>query len=325
MIPTARKSVNPYPDISVVIVNYRTPEWTRKAVASVLNHCSTVSTEIFVVDNGSGDGSAEAMRSCWGGRVIVIENKRNVGFAVANNQAMRQAQGRFYLLLNSDAELVGEALERMLTYAESHPNVGIMGCNVVGSDGRQQASCWRPYGLAYLISRAFNLYRLLPDGWFGTTNIEEYGKPATTCAVDVVSGCVMLVRADAAKKVGLFDERYFMYCEDMDWCTQMRASGYEVHYFAEATVRHYGGGTSAEMHTPMSVEQSRSTMKYLLKQRGWATACLGNLLMLLFFAFRLPLWHLYWLIKSQRKKASVKIKSYWSCLFWHLGWPFITR
>lgn len=312
-------------DISVIVVNYRTPEYAKRAIESVLQSASPLKVEIIVVDNASGDGSVEILRRQWDDRIIILENDENYGFAKANNQGIRLGTGRYYLLLNSDAMVVDDAISQLVTYAESHPKAAIVGPRVVGGDGLQQASCWRKYSLAYLLSRALGLYRILPDGWLGVTNIEVYGKPIQTRPVEVVSGCVMLVRREAAERVGLFDERYFMYCEDMDWCTEMWQMEYEVHYLSEATVRHYGGGTSASMRTTMSIEQSRSTLKFFRKHYGVVTAFFANFLLGLFFLLRLPIWLCALFRDRKRIVAKQKINSYWFSLLWHIKWPLLNR
>jgi len=306
------------PDVSVIIVNYCTPTLTNQAIRSVFQGSTNITKELYLVDNASHDDSLMQFHQAWGDKITLISNKTNQGFAKANNQAMRCAKGRYFLLLNSDAEVSEGAIEKMVCYADTHSEAGIIGCRVVSADGNQQASCWRPYTLTYLACRSLNLYRLIPDGWFGCTNIESYGKPKITCKVKVVSGCIMLARREAVEKVGYFDERFFMYCEDMDWCTRMWQSGYEVHYLNEATILHRGGGTSASIPGQMSVAQSRSTLLYLKKNYGNLVCALANLYLLLFFLFRLPVWILFYLIFHNRLKAKNKISSYVCSIRWHV-------
>ncbi len=310
------------PDLSVVIVNYRTPEFTCKAIASVVKNSPTLIKEIIVVDNASGDNSVECIHNQWGEHVTLIENEENIGFAKANNQAMEIAKGRYYLLLNSDAEILEDAMERLVQYADLYPNVGITGCTILSSDGSQQASCWRPFTLSYLFVRSIGLFRVLPDGWFGSTNINTYGKPQNTKPVDVVSGCLMLVRRDAADKVGLFDERFFMYSEDTDWCTRMWKGGYEVHFLTDASVRHYGGGTSAQMFTTMRFELNRSVLLLFRKERGWGYAVVGNMLFLLNALVRIPYWFMKWVLRIDIEKSRSMLRANIYGTLLHLKWPF---
>jgi GT2 family glycosyltransferase len=313
------------PDITAIVVNYKTPELTNKAVASIFAGSPGIVKEVIVVDNASGDGSPEMIRSKWGDRITLIEDKRNLGFAEANNIAMRMAKGRYFFLLNSDAEAMGDGIEKMVGFADSNPRIGVVGCRIVSSSGQQQTSCWCTYNLAFLLCRALNLYRVFPNGAFGSINIEEYGKPQKTCAVEVVSGCAMLVRSAAADQVGLFDGRFFMYCEDMDWCTRMHKAGYEVYFFRDATVVHLGGGTNPYMRYHTLIEQNRSVLKFMLKEYGIASAFLANILLALFFIIRLPYWLAASVAGKNRAHARRVAKAYAAAPFWHLLWPICSR
>ena len=253
------------PDITAIVVNYDTPKFCNNAIESILTTSPNIIKEVIVVDNGSSDNSVELIKGKWGKRVLLIENKQNYGFAKANNQAMQIGKGRYFFLLNSDAEVIGNAVEKMVNFADENPNVGILGCKIVSDSGEQQISCWPTYGLGFLFSRALNLDRIVPNGMFGFPNIETYGKRNNNGPVEVVSGCAMLVRSSATAKVGFFDEQFYMYCEDMDLCTRMRKAGFETYYLSDASVRHYyGGGTLANMRYEMLIEQSKSILKFLL-------------------------------------------------------------
>jgi GT2 family glycosyltransferase len=313
------------PDVAVVIVNYRTPNLTSTAISSVLSGSSRISKEVIVVDNGSKDGSAEAIKRQWGAKVVLVENNENIGFAAANNQAMRIAKGRYYFLLNSDAKVLGDSLEKMVRFADANPAIGIIGCKILLPSGRQQQSCWRTYNLPYLISRAFYLYRILPDGWFGSTNIETYGKPAKSQSVEVVSGCAMLVRRESSQKTGLFDERFFMYCEDTDWCTRMKRAGFGVYFLLEAEVCHSEKGSSSQIPGRMTIEQSRSVLRFMEKEYDLPTALLSNVFLWLFFAVRLPYWSLKSLAGEDKGSARRTSALYLRAICWHLLWPVFTR
>jgi len=309
------------PDITAIIVNYKTPDFTNKAVKSISDNSLGISKEIIVVDNASADGSSKIIKAKWGDRIVLIENNENYGFAKANNQAMRIGKGKYFLLLNSDAEIAGDAIEKMVGFAESMPNIGILGCKIVSNSDQQQVSCWRTYSLSFLFFRAFNLYRLLPDGAFGSINIETYGKPRNSRSVDVVSGCVMLVRGTAVEKVGLFDEQFFMYCEDMDWCVRMRKAGFDVYFLSDATVRHYSGGTNPTRQYKTMVQQSKGVLQFMRKEYGIVAMFLANILLALFFAIRLPYW-LFASIAGKNKFCSREIaKAYNAAFCWHILWP----
>jgi len=304
-------------DVSVIIVNYRTPDYTIKAIESVVRNCPGLSREIIVVDNASNDDSIKRILSCWRDNIILIQNQENVGFAKANNQGMQIARGRYYFLLNSDAEVLKNGIEQMIKYANEYPDIGILGCTVLSADGHQQFSCWKKYTVWYLFLRALYLYRIIPDGWLGNVNLNQYGRPVNNTNVEVVSGCVMLVRRDAVDRVGMFDERFFMYCEDMDWCIRMNQSGYRVHFQAEPRIIHYGGATSASMLSKMSIEQSRSTLQYFQKYCGRNVAYLANTMFCIFYLLRLPYWFIKHLFDRKNNLSSKKYKAYYAAVKWH--------
>jgi hypothetical protein len=318
-------ATQPCIDVTAVVVNYKTPDLTKRAIASVLTGSTDMFKEVIVVDNASYDGSVEKIREQWNSQITLIENEENLGFAKANNQAMRIAKGRYYFLLNSDAEIIDDSLSKMVRFADANRDIGILGCRIASSDGTQQYSCWRAYNLSYLLSRALYLYRILPDGWFGTTNIEVYGKPGRTQPVEVVSGCAMLVRREAAEKAGLFDEQFFMYCEDMDWCTRMRKAGYGVYFLFDALVLHKEGSSSGNILERMTVEQSRSVLRFMHKEYGFTKAILANIFLGLFFAVRLPYWILKLVAGRNKGNAKRMARTYAQAFCWHLLWPIFTR
>lgn len=316
------KQLSEQPDITAIIVNYKTADLTNAAIKSILDGLPSISKEIFVIDNASNDGSPEKIRNRWDDQIIFLENDKNLGFASANNRAMHKAKGRYFFLLNSDAEIIDNSLEKMVQFADQNPDIGILGCKIMSEEGLQQLSCWRPPTLSHLLCRAFNLYRILPDGWFGSTNIEAYGKPTENKSVEAVSGCCMLVNREAAKQVGFFDERFFMYGEDTDWCTRMRESNFVVHFLSDAIVKHRGECSSANAYTAMRIELGKSVLTYIRKHSGRIHALAGNMLLGLFFLLRIPLWILAVAISKNRNKAVLKLKSYLNALWWHLKWPF---
>ncbi len=305
-------------DVTVVIISYNTAELTNKTIESVIVGSAEVASEIIVVDNASYDGSPDKIKARWGDRVTLIENNQNMGFGAANNQAFSLAKGRYFFLLNSDAEVTPGSLSKMIKFADTHQNIGILGCKIISTTGCQQVSCWRTYRLSYLFFRALGLYRMIPDGWFGCTNVETYGKPDKTGQVEVVSGCTMLVRREAAVKVGFFDERFFMYCEDTDWCTRMRKGGYQVYYLAEASVIHHERGSSTNVLDKMTVEQSKSVLKFMQKEYGAFTAFVSNIFLGLFFLVRLPYWVLRFVLCIDKEGARKKLAVYTRTFCWHL-------
>mgnify|MGYP002398446200 CR=1 FL=1 len=243
--------VNRGMDLSILIVNYNTRELTLDAIRSVYASVTKYAYEVILIDNHSSDGSVEAISKAYP-QVKLIENTENVGFARANNQGIRQASGRYVLLLNSDTIIQPDTLEIMLDFMDRHPTVGASGCKVVLPDGSLDKACRRGFptpgasfcylfGLSKLFPKVprFNQYQLGhldPD--------EEY-------PVDCLVGAFMLVRREAIEQAGLLDETFFMYGEDIDWCYRIKQAGWQIYYFPKTSIVHYKG--AGKKHKPPKI------------------------------------------------------------------------
>ena len=234
-------------DLSVIVVNFHTKDKLRGCLRSVFASKTNFSYEIRVVDNASSDGSGEMVKAEFP-RVNLIENKENVGFAKANNQALRQAQGRYFLLLNSDVEVSGDSFDKMLSYMDNNSMVGASGCRVLKADGTLDKACRRSFphpvnsffrltGLSFLFprSRTVSSYNL------------TYLPEDQVAEVDSVMGAFLLIRSDVVDRIGLLDEQFFMYGEDLDWCFRVKAAGYKVMYVPVTNVVHHKGSSSRKL------------------------------------------------------------------------------
>jgi N-acetylglucosaminyl-diphospho-decaprenol L-rhamnosyltransferase len=225
------------PEISIVIVSYRTPEHLRRCLRVLASDSSRRSREILVVDNDSGDESAELARSFDG--VRVIETGENLGFAGGVNRGLAEATGRFITIMNPDVEVRPEALDTLADFLEAHPESGIVAPKLLNPDGTLQYSCRRFYTLTTLVLRRTVLGRLFPGAAPLRRHLMLDYDHASPRAVDWVAGAMLMVRREALDDVGPMDDRYFLYFEDVDWCTRMQARGWLVHYVPEATVIHH--------------------------------------------------------------------------------------
>ena len=234
-------------DLAVIIVNFNTKGKLRECLRSVFASQTQFSFEVWVVDNASSDGSVGMIKAEFP-PVKLIENKENAGFAKANNQALRKAQGRYFLLLNSDVEVSAGSFDKMLAYMDNNPMVGASGCRVMKADGTLDKACRRSFpnpvnsffrltGLTFLFTRSrtaasYNLTYLPED------KITE---------VDSVMGAFFLIRRDTVDRIGLLDEDFFMYGEDLDWCFRIKAAGYRVMYVPVTSVIHHKGSSSRKL------------------------------------------------------------------------------
>jgi hypothetical protein len=276
------------PAVSIVVVSWNTRELLLAALASVLP-LGAVRGEVIVVDNASGDGSAEAVEARFP-EVRVIRNERNLGFAGGVNVGLRAAREPYVLLLNSDTLVRGDAIARLLEYAEDHPRAGVIGPRVLNEDGSLQESRFRFPSLLNLLLSASYLYQLFPESsWLNRERLTGLD-PGRAAAVDAVSGCCFMMRRDLIEAIGLLDEAYFMYAEETDFCWRAWRAGYEVHYAPVGEIVHLGGGSSRLARRRNFLEFRRSILRFFAKNRGPLQTQVARGLLIVFLAIRLPYW-----------------------------------
>jgi hypothetical protein len=226
--------------LSICIVNWNTREDLRRCLESLPAGAGALDLEVFVVDNASGDGSPEMVEREFP-QERLIRNASNTGFAHANNQAIRQSRGDYVLLLNSDTVVGPGALAALVAGMEADPGSGIGGPKLLNADGSLQYSCRR------FPTFTAGIFR---NNIFGQRNrkVRDYLMTdfdhASIARVDWVSGAALCIRRAALEQIGLLDERYFMYCEDVDWCYTAGLAGWKVMYFPDAVITHIIGRSS---------------------------------------------------------------------------------
>ena len=228
-------------DLSVIIVSYNVRAFLEQCLVSVERAKEGVSMDVWVVDNRSVDGSVDMVQSRfpW---VHVVANEDNVGFAVANNQAIAQCQGKHVLLLNPDTVVREDSFKRCLAHAEAHPKLGGMGVPMFDGTGRYLPESKRGLPTPWAaFCRMSGLHRLAPKS--RAFNAYYAGHVATeeTATIDILSGAYMWMRKEALDDVGLLDEQFFMYGEDIDLSWRLVQGGWENHYFAGTSIIHYKG------------------------------------------------------------------------------------
>lgn len=235
-----------------------------------------------MVDNASTDGSAAMVREHfpW---VQLIENGENVGFAWANNQAIRQSRSRYVLLLNSDTEVYPGALEIQVQFMEQHPQAGGCGPRLLNADGSLQTSC-HPM---LTPEREFWRLTFLDRLWRRATYAQERWDRESPRMVEVIKGACLMLRREALEQVGLLDEGYFMYTEEMDLCYRLLEAGWQLWWVPGAAVRHYGEASSKKMAEAMYVQLYRSKVQFHLKFGGPSRAARFKRLLRLAYGPRL--------------------------------------
>jgi asparagine synthase (glutamine-hydrolysing) len=232
-------------EVSVVIVNWNTREILRACLQSLERHLSAVRHEVIVVDNASSDGSPDMVREDFP-TVRLIANRENVGFARANNQAMRVATGRRFLLLNSDTLLTDDSVAQFLLSGSVDPGVGVWHCRLVLPDGRTQESAYRFPRLDLAILEEMGLYKLLPRRLRGRLLLGGYWSYDEERDVDWVAGAFMLLPRAVFEQTGGFSEAFFMYGEDMEWALRIRDAGWRIRYVPGASIQHLDHASSEQ-------------------------------------------------------------------------------
>jgi N-acetylglucosaminyl-diphospho-decaprenol L-rhamnosyltransferase len=258
------------PDVTVVLVSYNTAHLLEPVFASLKAASGNLNLQVIVIDNASRDDSVTVLGTRYPD-VELIGNEANIGFARANNQALPHAHGRYLLLLNTDAFVAADTLQKTVEFMDKHLQCGVLGVKLVGRDGSLQPSCryfptpWNIFLTTTGLRRFFPGTRLVDDMTWDHASVRE---------CDWVPGCYYLIRRQVIEQVGLFDPRYFLYCEEVDHCRAVRKAGWSVVYYPFTQVVHIGG-ESAESEGPLtsagrqiSALQIESELLYFRKHHG---------------------------------------------------------
>jgi len=297
-------------ELSIIIVSYNTQEVLRKCLNLIYEDLGEIRAEIIIADNASHDGSPDMVEQEFPD-IRLIRCEKNFGFAKANNIAMKEAKGDYFLLLNSDAYIKPGVLKSTLDYMKDNIDVGILGVKLLGEEGNLQPSARKFPNSFHRFTVLSGLYgrfpksRLLggPDySWWDHSSIK---------IVDWVVGAYFMVRKEVVEKVGYFDERYFLYYEETDLCLQVKKQGYKVIFFPHAEVIHLGGESSKKSNKAVS-ESGRqitgiridSEQKFLWKNFGF--------LRLFSMVYTEILWNRFVIVKNslfKNKNFETKIKN----------------
>jgi hypothetical protein len=227
-------------DLSIIIVNYKTEELTSNCIDSIIkSNTKGLSYEIILVDNASEDGSVEAIKMRFP-EVKVIENHENLGFSKANNIGMEVSKGEFLLLLNSDTIVELNTLKGAIAFISDHKHIGALGCKILLPSGKLDPACKRSFPTPLNgLYHSLNLDLAFPESTrFGAYNL-TYVDENKTCSIDCIMGAFMLVPRAVIDVVGMLDEDFFMYGEDIDWCYRIKQAGYQIIYYPEVRIFHH--------------------------------------------------------------------------------------
>lgn len=236
-------------DIHIVIVNFRMKEKIEACLSSLMPEIkkSALDISLVVVDNHSEDGIADFLTQRYP-EVGCIELEENLGFAKAQNRGLAVQTSRYYFSLNPDTEFLQkeESLQKMFTFMEEHPHVGMLGPKILNPDGTLQYSCWRfPHLMQPIYNRTFLGRTKKGRERKDVHHMKDFDHNKTQ-PVDAIMGSAMFVRGTAMQEVGMFDERFWMYFEDIDWCIRMWERGWPVYYVHDIVITHLHGRGSAK-------------------------------------------------------------------------------
>lgn len=296
----------PAPIISAIVVSYNTAALTLRCLDALFADLGTMPAEVLVVDNGSTDASVSEVRSRFP-QAIVLENGANLGFGAANNIAMKQATGKYLLLINSDAFVRPGAIAAMVARAQADPQLAVIGPRIVCTDGSLQLSCFRFTTPA----RAWMENLWLSQLFSGSKSLGDYRRwpHDRERIVDFVIGACMLVRADAYRQVGGFDENFFMYSEESDWQWRMKRAGWMVAFTPAASVEHIGGASGIGEKARINRHFFESLDLYTRKHHGIFGLISLRAAMAVGCTIRTVLWAGAWIASPRRRRAAAaKIK-----------------
>jgi N-acetylglucosaminyl-diphospho-decaprenol L-rhamnosyltransferase len=297
------------PDLSIITVSWNVRDLLRACLASIKDSPLSYSLEGFVVDNASSDGSADmvAREFPW---VHLLRNSANAGFTSGNNQALALSRGRYVLFLNPDTRVEGDALAAMVAYMDAHPAAGALGPQLRYGDGSLQSSRRR------FPTFGTGLFESTPLAWHWPGNpwVARYHMTDTpddqTQPVDWVVGAALMVRRAVVEQIGGFDEGYFMYSEELDWCRRAGQAGWGAVYLPAARVIHYEGKSSEQAVAARHIRFQTSKLRYFRKYHGAGTAGLLRGFLLASFAGEWLFEGAKWLLGSKRPLRQQRLSAY---------------
>jgi len=263
-------------DVSVVVVSFNTRELLRECLLSIVAECEGLQTEIFVVDNGSTDGSIAMVESEFP-QVILLKSEINLGFGVANNLALSQGRGRYFVLLNSDAFFTPGSLARAILHMDETPACALGGAKLRGRGDAWQHSAKTFHSILGDLIVLTGLADKFPRSRLFGRASRTFANEELPATVDWVPGAFAIVRPSALERVGLFDPRYFLYYEEVDLCRRMKSAGMEIWYWPDILIVHVGGQSSKTLTdlefssraAQVVLWRMRSTFLYYRKHHGW--------------------------------------------------------
>lgn len=250
-------------DLTIIIVSWNTRDLLIQCLASIFRHPPSCSFEVILVDNASTDGSAAVARERFPS-ILLLENLTNPGFAAANNQAIAHSRGHYVLLLNPDTVIGPGSLDALVDFMTAHVEAGVAGSMLLNPNGSLQPSCHPTPTLARELWRLFHLDRLKP---FALYPMQDWALDRPR-VVDSVQGASLMIRRETIQQIGLLDESYFMYSEEVDWCVRIRRGGWLIFWVPASRVFHFGGQSTRQVPAEMFEQLYRAKLQFIRGHHG---------------------------------------------------------
>ena len=307
------------PDVSVIIVSWNAKQHLQNCLMSLNDPGGRYKREVVVVDNASTDGTVKLVEEQFS-EVKLIKNKENLGFARANNIGIRKSRGRYVCLINSDVILLDNCIGKLMTFMGSHPSAGLVGPKILNPDGSLQPQCQHFPSIWNHLCQTLGLNKLFPKSGFFSEPFMKYWAHDETRKVDVINGCFWLVRRKAIEEIGLLDEDFFIYGEDIDWCRRFHEAGWDVLFYPEARAIHIGGASSDNAPVRFYLEMQKADLHYWRKHHGKSGELIYWLIILVRQLVRIPVYALRYVFRRKKRETSqFKLKRAFACICFLFG------
>jgi N-acetylglucosaminyl-diphospho-decaprenol L-rhamnosyltransferase len=304
-------------DVSVCIVSWNIKDLLRDCLNSLKAQAGDLRYETIVVDNASADGSAEMVRAefPW---VKLIEPHANLGFGRANNLAYQNSTGRWILLLNPDTVVLDKAIEKLLNFADQHPQAAAVGGRTLKKDGQtlERSCCWGSPGLWPLFCKSLGLHIIFKNSALFNREAMDYWQRDSVREVGVITGCCLMIRRAVYEQTGGFDDHFFMYAEETDLCWRMKEKG-KLLLCPQAQIIHLVGEAAKKSTSNRLFHINRALLKLFRKHHGVAYMMLANYFMCAFYFVRVPLLWAAGVFKKNAERNE-KRRAYWQLFKEHL-------
>lgn len=297
-------------NLSIIIVSWNTADLLNQCLTSIFDYPPEGLFEVIVVDNASTDPSVQMVKECFP-QVKLIDSKENLGFAGGNNRAILQSQGRYVLLLNPDTEVKPDTFNHLIDFMDKHPKAGAVGPLTLNPDGTLQASC---YPAPTLFREFWRLCHLDTIYAYGTYYITEWDQNKVR-KVDALLGACLLLRKTTLDQVGLLDETYFMYSEEIDLCYRLQKANWQLYWIPQAKIVHYGGQSAQQVAVEMFMQLYKGKLIFIRKHYGRFAGQIYKLILLITTLLRLLISPLAWLERPQKRQHHLRLAGrYWKLM-----------